>query len=58
MNTTQLIYLVFSGVILVALILDLGLLSKKNTVISLKNGFVANHFLGIVITCLLFFYLV
>lgn len=36
MNTTQLIYLVFSGVILLALILDLGLLSKKNTVISLK----------------------
>ena len=36
MNTTQLIYLVFGGVILIALVLDLGLLSKKNVVISLK----------------------
>lgn len=36
MDKTQLIYLVFSVVIVVALIFDLGLLSKKNQVISLK----------------------
>src|SRR4051812_25443213 len=34
--STQLIYFVFSAVILVALVLDLGLLSKKNSIISLK----------------------
>ena len=33
---TQLIYIVFSAVIIVALIFDLGLLSKKNQVVSLK----------------------
>ncbi len=36
MDKTQLIYLVFTVVIIVALIFDLGLLSKKNQVISLK----------------------
>ena len=44
MNTTQLIYLVFSGVILIALVLDLGLLSKKNSAISLKTAFVQTIF--------------
>jgi len=44
MNTTQLIYLVFSGVILLALILDLGLLSKKNAVISLKMALIQTIF--------------
>jgi len=44
MNTTQLIYLVFSGVILLALILDLGLLSKKNAVISLKTALIQTIF--------------
>lgn len=38
MNTTQVIYIVFSAVIIVALMLDLGLLSKKNAVISLKTA--------------------
>ncbi|MEP6713831.1 MAG: TerC/Alx family metal homeostasis membrane protein, partial [Ferruginibacter sp.] len=42
--TTQLIYLVFSGVILLALILDLGLLSKKNAVISLKMALLQTFF--------------
>jgi tellurite resistance protein TerC len=38
MDKEQLIYLVFSSVIIVALIFDLGLLSKKNTVIGLKTA--------------------
>lgn len=44
MNTTQLIYLVFSGVIFIALLLDLGLLSKKNAVISIKMALVQTIF--------------
>ena len=44
MNTTQLIYLVFSGVLLIALVLDLGLLSKKNSAISLKTALVQTLF--------------
>ena len=38
MDKELLIYLVFSSVIIVALIFDLGLLSKKNTVIGLKTA--------------------
>ncbi|MEP7163985.1 MAG: TerC/Alx family metal homeostasis membrane protein [Ferruginibacter sp.] len=44
MNTNQLIYFVFSGVILLALLLDLGLLSKKNAVISLKMALIQTIF--------------
>ena len=44
MSTNQLIYLVFSGVILIALLLDLGLLSKKNSVVSLKMALVQTIF--------------
>jgi len=44
MDKTQLIYLVFSLVIIVALIFDLGLLSKKNQVISLKAALVQTIF--------------
>ena len=44
MSTTQLIYLVFSAVITVALILDLGLLSKKNAVISLRMALIQTIF--------------
>jgi tellurite resistance protein TerC len=44
MDKTQLIYLVFSAVILVALVFDLGLLSKKNQVISLKAALVQTIF--------------
>lgn len=44
MSTTQLIYLVFSGVIILALVLDLGLLSKKNSLVSLKMAFVQTVF--------------
>jgi tellurite resistance protein TerC len=38
MNKEQIIYLVFTSVILIALIFDLGLLSKKNQIISLKTA--------------------
>jgi len=41
---TGLIYLVFGGVILLALILDLGLLSKKNKTISLKTALIQTGF--------------
>ncbi len=44
MDKTQLIYIVFSAVIVVALIFDLGLLSKKNQIISLKAALVQTIF--------------
>jgi tellurite resistance protein TerC len=44
MDKTQLIYLVFSAVIIVALILDLGLLSKKNQIVSLKAALIQTVF--------------
>lgn len=44
MDKTQLIYIVFSAVIVVALIFDLGLLSKKNQVISLKTALLQTVF--------------
>lgn len=44
MDKTQLIYLVFSIVIVVALIFDLGLLSKRNQVVSLKAALVQTVF--------------
>ena len=44
MDKTQVIYIVFSAVILLALIFDLGLLSKKNKVISLKTALIQTGF--------------
>lgn len=44
MTKTELIYLVFSAVIIVALIFDLGLLSKKNKIVSLKAALVQTIF--------------
>jgi tellurite resistance protein TerC len=44
MDKTQLIYTVFSAVIVVALVLDLGLLSKKNKIISLKTALLQTIF--------------
>ncbi|MEN9569084.1 MAG: hypothetical protein RL172_315 [Bacteroidota bacterium] len=38
MNTTQVTYLVFGIVVILALVFDLGLLSKKNTVVSLRTA--------------------
>ncbi len=39
MDKTQLTYIVFSAVIVIALVADLGLLSKKNTVVDFKTAF-------------------
>jgi tellurite resistance protein TerC len=44
MDKQQLIYLVFGGVIILALIFDLGLLSKKNKKISLKTAIIQTFF--------------
>lgn len=44
MDTTQLIYLVFSSVIILALVADLGLLSKKNAVVTLKTALIQTIF--------------
>jgi tellurite resistance protein TerC len=44
MSTTELIYLVFGAVLLFALVLDLGLLSKKNKVVSLKTALIQTTF--------------
>ncbi len=44
MDKTQLIYIVFSAVIVVALIFDLGLLSRKNQVVSLKAALIQTVF--------------
>ncbi|GAB2835732.1 TerC family protein [Ferruginibacter profundus] len=44
MDKNQLIYVVFSAVIIIALVLDLGLLSKKNKSISLKTAFIQTIF--------------
>ncbi len=44
MNQHQLIYLVFGAVVVLALIFDLGLLSKKNQKISLKTALIQTIF--------------
>lgn len=44
MPVNQLIYLVFGAVILLALVFDLGLMSKKNTVVSLKAALMQTVF--------------
>jgi len=44
MNKTEIIYLVFCLVIIVALIFDLGLLSKKNQVVSFKAAMIQTVF--------------
>ena len=44
MNNNLLIYFVFGAVIVLALVFDLGLLSKKNTTITLKNALVQTIF--------------
>lgn len=44
MDKNLLIYLVFGAVIIVALVFDLGLLSKKNQVISLKTALIQTIF--------------
>ena len=44
MDKTQLIYIVFSTVIILALVFDLGLLSKKNQIVSLKAALIQTIF--------------
>jgi tellurite resistance protein TerC len=44
MSRTELIYIVFGAVLIFALVLDLGLLSKKNTVVSLKTALLQTAF--------------
>ena len=44
MDKNLLIYLVFGAVIIIALVFDLGLLSKKNQVISLKTALIQTIF--------------
>ena len=44
MSTDQLVYLVFGVVILIALILDLGFLSKKNAIITMKQALTQTFF--------------
>lgn len=44
MSTTQIIYLVFGAVLAIALILDLGLLSKKDKEIGLKAALIQTFF--------------
>jgi len=44
MEKTEIIYLVFSAVIVVALIFDLGLLSKKNHIVTLKTALIQTCF--------------
>ena len=46
MTATEWSYLVFGIVLIVAIIFDLGLLSKKSHTISIKAGFFSNRFLG------------
>jgi tellurite resistance protein TerC len=44
MSTHQLIYIVFAGVVLISLFLDLVLMSKKNTIISLQKALIQTCF--------------
>ena len=44
MNKTEVMYLVFGLVIVLALVFDLGLLSKKNTIVSLKSALMQTFF--------------
>ncbi|MBP6430747.1 MAG: TerC/Alx family metal homeostasis membrane protein [Ferruginibacter sp.] len=44
MDKTQLTYIVFAAVIIIALVFDLGLLNKKNTTISLKTALLQTIF--------------
>ena len=44
MSTTEVIYIVFSAVIILALVFDLGLLSKKNAVVTVKMAMLQTLF--------------
>ncbi|MEO6540762.1 MAG: tellurium resistance protein TerC, partial [Ferruginibacter sp.] len=57
MDKTLLIYLVFSAVIILALVFDLGLLSKKNQVVSLKAALIQTVFWVLLSVAFCFFIL-
>lgn len=44
MSTNQIIYISFIGIVLLALVIDLGLISKKNKAISIKKAFIQTVF--------------
>ena len=44
MNTTQFVYFIFGTVLLLALIFDLGLISKKNKEVTIKQAFIQTIF--------------
>ena len=44
MNSTLIEYLVFSGIVILALVFDLGLLSKKNQVVSIRTALYQTFF--------------
>ena len=46
MNADQLTYLVFGIVLVIALVFDLGLLSKKSAEVSIKKALYQTLFLG------------
>ncbi|MBI3883913.1 MAG: TerC/Alx family metal homeostasis membrane protein [Sphingobacteriales bacterium] len=58
MNRTQLLYLVFSVVIIIALIFDLGLLSKKNKKVTVKQALYQTFFwVGLAMAFLIFLWI-
>lgn len=58
MNKTQLIYLVFGIIILVSLIADLGLMSKKNQKVSIKQALYQTFFwVGLALTFCVFLWI-
>jgi tellurite resistance protein TerC len=44
MTTHQIVYLVFSAILILALVVDLGLLSKKNTTVTIKTALYQTFF--------------
>jgi tellurite resistance protein TerC len=44
MTAHQIVYIVFSAVLVLALVLDLGLLSKKNTTVTIKTALYQTFF--------------
>ncbi len=44
MNTTQFVYFIFGTVLLLALVFDLGLISKKNKEVTIKQAFIQTIF--------------
>lgn len=58
MTPNQIVYLVFGIVLIIALIFDLGLLSKKNSVVTIKQAFVQTLFWVLLALAFFFFLLI